>query len=329
MNVFITGGTGFLGQRIIKRLQETGWALSGLARSRQAADNLKAQDLNVVEGSLENIASWQSALANIDVVIHCGAPVEFWGPWSKYQEGIVDATKNLFIAAENAKVKRFIYISSESVLQDKDDLIDITESEPYPTRPNSFYGHSKMLAEQFIIGRKSTLHSIILRPTFIWGNGVPALDTLLGKINSGEFVWINQGKSSFEMVHVDNVAEAVALSCGNGQDKAIYNITDNKPQSAKIFLSKLIATKLEATQQKAAKIPNKSIPKWLALGAAYLIEFVWRVFRLRQHPPLTRFDLAFVSMGRRYDISKARKELNYEPIVTEEQGMQSLREISH
>lgn len=317
MNIFITGGSGFLGRRIIERLHRESVQLSGLARSERSRKRLSERNVTPVQGSLQSIDQWRSALTHIDIVIHCAAPVEFWGPWQKYQSGIVDATQQLYKAAETAGVKRFIFISSESVLQDKQDLIDIDETVAYPETPNSYYGKAKKLAEQFILGQTGPMRGIIIRPTFIWGPGVKALETMVAKVQAGDFVWIDHGNSLIEMVHVDNVAEAVALACRNGSDKSIYYVTDDNPQPVKAFLTKLFKTQTVIP-------PEKNLPKALVQPLACLIELVWKILSLQSPPPLTRFDLAFVAMNRRYNIDKIKHELNYHPVVSEEEGLAAM-----
>jgi len=317
MKIFITGGTGFLGQHVIKRLQKESFQLVGLARSENSSSTLKNLQVEPILGSLENIDEWKHTLKNIDILIHCAAPVEFWGPWQKFENGIVTATENLYIAAKEHNIKRFIFISSESVLQDKKSLVDVDETEAYPTEPNSYYGKSKMLAEQFILAQNDEMTSIILRPTFIWGKGMTALDTITGKIKSKDFMWIDHGKSLLEMVHVDNVAESIYLACKKGKNKAIYFVTDDNPQSVKEFLTKLIATK-------GIIPPKKNIPKGLANFLATIIENVWKLFNLKKDPPITKFDVAFVAMDRKYNISKIKNELDYKSIITESEGLKMM-----
>lgn len=316
MKIFVTGGTGFLGKVIIERLLQDNHQVIALTRR----PNVFYDPVKEVLGNLENIDLWKQSLQDCDVVVHCAAPVEFWGPWEKYQKGIVDATKNLFLASDSNNVKQFIYISSESVLQDRKNLIDIDETEPYPQEPNSYYGKSKMLAEKFILSQKSKMKSIILRPPFIWGVNVKALDIIVNKIHSKSFMWINNGNSLFEMVHVKNVAEAVSLAIKNGQnkDKEIYFVTDDNPQTVKSFLTKLMSTR-------GITPPNKSIPKWLALMLANVFEWIWKTFNLKSTPMITRFDVAFVSMDRSYDISKIKKDLHYQPVISESKGLEEMK----
>jgi len=319
MKIFITGGTGFLGQEVIKRLSIENFEIKGIARSEKSITKLKKMGVSPVVGNLENIAEWGNELKGQDVVIHCAAPVEFWGKWDKYQKGIVDATKSLFNASEKNGVKQFIFISSESVLQNKKDLVNINEIEPYPKEPNSFYGKSKMLAEKYILNSKTEMNSIIIRPAFIWGKGVKALETIVDKIKSNDFLWINNGRAMFEMVHVKNVAEATFLSVVNGENKkkAIYFVTDDNPQPVKSFLTKLIKTQ-------GIDPPDKNIPKWVALALANLIEWIWKLFKIKSTPMITRFDVAFVAMPRKYTISKIKNDLKYSPIISEKNGLKEM-----
>lgn len=305
-----------MGKEVVKRLQREAFDLYGLARSENSKVKLLAVGVKPVLGSMENVSEWKQELMAMDVIIHCAAPVEFWGAWQKYQKGIIDATANLYQAGEELNVGQFIYISSESVLQSKGDLIDIDETTAYPVEPNSYYGKSKMMAEQFILGQKGQMKSIILRPTFIWGKGVKALSTILGKIKSNDFMWIDHGKSWFEMVHVKNVAEAICLAVLNGEskDKAIYYVTDDNPQTTSSFLTKLIKTQ-------GVTPLKKSIPKGLANALAPVVEWVWNTFKLKSDPMITRFDMAFVVMGRKYNITKIKSELGYKPVVSESNGL--------
>ncbi len=323
MEIFITGGTGFLGQRIIHRIEKNGWKMSGLARSGDSSKKLELLNVKPVLGSLEDINQWKRELSGVDVVIHCAAPEGFWGKWGIYQKGIVEPEEALIRAAEQEGVKRFVFISSETVLQAKKDLIDIDETEPYPANSHvTCAGKAKMMVEQFILSRESRMESIIIRPTFIWGKGVPALDTFIEKVRSGDFMWVNHGRSLLENVHIDNVAESVALACTKGVDRNIYFVTDNNAQPIKAFLTRLLQTQ-------GLVPPEKSIPKGIASLLAVTVETIWSAFNIKREPPLTRFDLAFVAMNRRYNIKKIKTDLGYKPVVSEQEGLEDMRyEIS-
>ena len=317
MNVFVTGGTGFLGRVAVAGLVEAGHRVHALARSESSAIVARSVGAEAVLGSLSDPPAWESALSGMDVVIHAAAPVEFWGPWKFFDENIVQATREVAAAAARQGVQRFVYVSSESVLQDRHPLLDIDESYPYPDRPNSSYGLAKQYAEHLLVNMETPMQIIILRPTFVWGRGVPALDTMLSKIKAGEFMWVDQGRTIIEMVHVRNVAEALVLACSKGTDRGIYYVTDDNPMPARDFLSRLFVTR-------GVEPPLKSIPGFVARPAAALVEGAFRLFRAKKAPPLSRFELSFVNMPRRYRIDRIKRDLGYTPVVSLEEGLREM-----
>lgn len=304
--ILVTGATGFLGKYLIERLVSENQQVIGLTRTKNALHEFPVKE---VVGDLNNIQVWESELAGCEVVIHCAAKVEFWGAWDDFYKDNTLATYNLLKSAVKQNVKRFIYISSESVLQDKQDLIDIDEAFPYPKEPNSYYGKSKMLAEQQIKAFDENIHKVILRPTFIYGKGANAITTMKLKIASGQFSWINKGEILMEMVYVKNVVEGIMKALVNGRNNEIYNITDHSQLNAKQFLTSLMSTENVA-------IPSKSIPSYLAKPISAIVENIWRTFNLKSYPLLTRFDLSFIAMNRRYRTEKAVQELDYKPIYS-------------
>ncbi|MCL6260914.1 NAD(P)-dependent oxidoreductase [Aquiflexum sp. TKW24L] len=304
--VFVTGGTGFLGRHLIERLVSEGNQVLALTRTKNSLINLPIHE---VVGSFNDIQKWENELSECDVLIHCAARVEFWGAWQDFFKDNTLATLELLKSAEKHNVKRFIYISSESVLQDKKDLFDIDESYPYPKEPSSNYGKSKMLAEQGIISFNGNIQKIILRPTFIYGKGVNAIETLKEKVKTGTFSWIDKGDIWMEMVYVKNVVEAITKAFENGKNNGIYNITDHSKLKAIEFLSDLMATE-------NVSISKKNTPSFIAKPAASIVEIIWKVFGNNSYPPLTRFDLSFIAMNRQYKTEKAINELNYKPIYS-------------
>ncbi|MDJ0734224.1 MAG: NAD-dependent epimerase/dehydratase family protein [Nostocaceae cyanobacterium] len=317
MRIFVTGGSGFLGQRLIKRLIDDGNFVGGLARSNSSGEKIEKLGAEVVRGSLENVGEWENELQGYDVVIHCAAPVEFWGVWSKFENEITLATKNLLMSSSKMHVKRFIYISSESVLQDVNPLVNIDESFPYPDEPNSYYGKAKKLAEQEILSFTTDMKCIILRPTYIWGTGDKTPQKLVEKVKSGQFMWVDNGQCVIETVHVDNLVEAICLACVKGNDKQVYMVTDDEPITVKDYFTQVL--KIQGVTP-----PNKNIPSFIAKPLATAIEFIWKLFGIKGIPPLYRFELSFVAMPRKYNIAKIKRELGYQPVVTREMGLQEL-----
>jgi nucleoside-diphosphate-sugar epimerase len=318
MNVFITGGSGFLGQRLIARLQQDGHRVTALSRSPQSDAKLNALGATTLRGALSDIDLWQGALKGQDVVVHAASPIEVWGDWNDFERDIVRASLDLYQAAARHQVKRFIQISSESVLQGEGPLLDITESHPYPAEPNSFYGKAKKQVELELLAHSAGTECIILRPTFIWGQGGEQLDKVVDKVRSGQFMWIDHGDVPMEMVHVDNVVEAVRLALTQGRSGQVYWVTDGRPMPAREFLGALL-------RARGVETPAKSLPGRLARPVAAGVEAVWRLLGLQSVPPLSRFQLDFIALPRRYDLGKSKLELGYQPVRTFAQGIAEMQ----
>ena len=77
MKIFVTGGSGFLGKRLLERLIREGHQVKALARSQQSTQTVSNLGATAVSGSLENIEDWANSLKEMDILIHCAAPVEF------------------------------------------------------------------------------------------------------------------------------------------------------------------------------------------------------------------------------------------------------------
>lgn len=99
MNLFVTGGSGFLGKQLLIRLGKTEHKVAALARSSTSSKIIEDLGATPVKGDLNDIQKWKHHLNGLDALIHCAAPVEFWGPWKKFEHDIVDATVDLVEAA--------------------------------------------------------------------------------------------------------------------------------------------------------------------------------------------------------------------------------------
>jgi nucleoside-diphosphate-sugar epimerase len=319
MKIFLTGATGFLGRRLLNRLLGDGHEVTCLVRDAEAADQIAALGCRVVEGSLENVGNWIKWLRGQEIVIHAAGPVEVWGPWKKFEKQIVEATEAIYRAASREGVRRFIYISSESVVQNKRTLLDIDETFQY-LKPDSNYGKAKQLAEKRLLAGVSETECIILRPTFIWGKGMPMLKELIDTIDTGKFTWVGNGNTVIEWVHVENVVNAIICALERGEDKGIYFVTDENPKPVREIFNQLLAT-----QHITASRRNTS--SFLVKLAANLAEFWWKLFRLKSRPPITHFEWSFVALPRRYNINKAKTDLGYHPVISEKMGLAEMKKV--
>jgi hypothetical protein len=318
MNIFVTGGSGFLGTRLIRGLIQDGHSVTALSRSQRTDAILRQLGAHTISGALGTLPEWAPALAGQEIVIHTASPIDVWGTWETLYQEITQATAQLYQACDRYQVKRFVYISSESVLQDRTPLLDIDETFPYPAEPNSYYGKAKKLAELALLNTPSPTEALILRPPFIWGHGSTQLDTIVNKIAARQFIWIDRGQVIMEMVHVENLVAAIRCALTGGKDKHVYFVTDDHAMTAKAFLSALLSTR-------GITPPNASLPSAVAKPIARMTERIWRGLRIASTPPLSRFQLDFIALPRRYRIDKIKQDLGYKPVYSLDMGLDEMR----
>jgi len=129
MQVFVTGGSGFIGGHLIEALARHGHDVRALARSDKAAEQVRAYGAAPVRGELGSVTP--ALLASAEAVVHAAAFVEEWGTREQFWQGNVVGTRNMLEAARAAGVRRFIHVGTEAALFAGQDLVDVDESAPY------------------------------------------------------------------------------------------------------------------------------------------------------------------------------------------------------
>ncbi len=159
----------------------------------------------------------------------------------------------------------------------------------------------------------------MVRPRFVWGAGdTTLLPALTEMVEQGRFAWIGGGRHLTSITHVDNVVEGLLLGAERGIPGESYFVTDGEPVVFREFVSAMLDTQ-------GVQAPGRSLPAPVAGAAAVAVEGAWKVLPLPGEPPLTRFAHWASSQECTIDISKARRELGYEPVVSREQGLAELR----
>jgi nucleoside-diphosphate-sugar epimerase len=320
MKAFVTGGSGFVGGHLIRRLIRDGNEVAALARSESAAQRVETLGADAVRGSLADVAAMTAGMSGCDVVFHCAAHVGSWGDPTVFRAVNVDGTANVIEAAQTAGVARLVQLSTESVFLDGRGLDGIDETMPIPQRGHlSDYAASKAEAERLVIAANGPdLETVAVRPRLIWGPGDGTwLPGLKEKVDSGVFRWIDDGKYLGSTCHVDNVVEGMVLAAEKGQPGASYFITDGPPKTFREFVTAYLATVGVAPG-------DASVPGWLMRGVGASVEATWRILPLNSAPPLNRVEVTMVSHPMVLDDSKARTELGYRPVISVERGMAEL-----
>lgn len=319
MRAFVTGGSGFVGKRLITALREKGHAVRALARSEAARQEVSAVGAEPWEGELSNGDALRSGMEGCEVVFHSAAVVKAWGPRASFFEANVRGTENVLEAARATGVKRLVHVSTEAVLVDGEPLINVDETRPLPSKPIGHYAATKGAAERLVLSVNSPeLVTVAVRPRFIWGKGDNAvMPTIIQAVKSGRFRWVGGGHYKTSTCHVANCVEGMLLAAEKGQGGEAYFLTDGEPVDFRDFITALLKTQ-------GVDAGNKTIPRGLAMGVATVSEALWNFLSLPGAPPVTRSELLLAGQEMTVSDAKARRELGYEGRVTRAEGLREL-----
>ena len=329
MKAVVTGGTGFIGGRLVEELVEKGYRVKCLVRDTSDVKMLKELGAELCHGDLGDAGSLKRLPEGGDVVFHLAALVSDWGEREEFRRFNVEATRTLLEASLKAGVKRFVHMSSSTVVWKSDfwsvhNLIDIDETYPYREKYNDYYNESKVDAEKLVLSfyKDRGLETTVIRPSNVWGAGdLVILPRVATAARKGILFPMGQGDRTVTPCHVSNLARALVLSAGSASAPGnIYFINDGVKIRYMEFLRK---------QLKAAGIdwaPGFSIPYKFAYAVAALMELAYRARKSKKPPVLTRFAVAALAGSRSYSIAKAVRELGYAPSMDMDKGMREMED---
>lgn len=315
MKILVTGASGFLGGRAAVMLAGEGYEV--IASGRNLSKAPKDSSVKFIPADL-NKELPPELFEGVDAVVHAAALSSPWGKYDDFYLANVFGTKQLLEQALKHKVKKFIHISSPSIYFEFKDKENIKETEPLPFKKANYYAETKYLAEQEVLQAvKRGLPAIILRPRAIFGTGDNALLPRVIKANNEKFVpQMRTDKGPLcDLTYVDNVVYAIKLAL-NSKDSCIgqaYNITNGEP----VYLLEIIR---ELAKELGFKYNVRKIPYFLAFNYARILEFAYSFILKNKEPAFTKYSIALLYNNQTLDITKAKKELGYLPLVDMKEG---------
>jgi nucleoside-diphosphate-sugar epimerase len=320
-SAFVTGGSGFIGGRLIDRLVRDGYTVRALARSESAAAKVTERGAEPVRGDLDDRAAMRTGAQGCELAFHAAAKLGDWGNRAEFDRCNVEGTGNALVACADAGVRRFVHVGTEAALMAGQPLIDVDERAPLRPDSPALYSATKAMAERLVLdaNRDGTFETVVVRPRFVWGAGdTTLLPTMVAMVKAGRFAWVGGGRNRTSTTHVDNVVQGLVLGAERGRPGNAYFVTDGEPVQFREFVTELLATQDVTAPSRAVPIP---VAHALAVGG----EAAWRVLPLPGQPPLTRFAYWVTSQDCTIRIDKARADLGYEPVLSRAEGMAELR----
>lgn len=318
--VLVTGGAGFIGGHLVKKLLSEGLNVRVLVRQNSIhAGRLRKFDVDVIQGDISDQEMVYEATRGVQAVYHAAASLS--SDWDEHFQTNIKGTEYLIDAAIKHKVDRFVFLSTLAVYE----LLDLRKNEtvrensPYQKNPRSMgpYAFSKIEGEKQVMDayRSKGLKATIVRPGMVIGP--------LGRIffphfgyhyHDVLFLIIGKGDMILPLTYVDNTVDGIYRA--SVEDKAIgqaYNLVDDGDITVRDYLERFV---------QATGIPARIIS--LPYAVPYLATTAYEVasgFGLLKKGVTSRAQLRWKQARVHFDSTKAKNELKWTPTVSMDEGL--------
>lgn len=314
MRVLVTGGTGFTGKALVKRLLEEGNEVVALDyKEGLRTDELRGWGAEVVIGSVTDRDVVDRCMEGVEVVQHLAAAFrELNVPDEYYYDVNVNGTRNVLASALERGVRKVIYCSTCGVHGNVDHP---PASEDAPIQPADYYQRTKYEAEPVVHEYQGKgLATVVLRPAAIYGPGDPERFYMIFKrCAKGVFPMFGDGRTLYHPLYIDNLVDAHMLVMEPGRgDGQVYLIADEK-----YYEIEQLVRKVGEALGVAVRVPH--YPTTPLVVAGHLCE--WACKPLRITPPIFPRRVDWYRQNRAFDISKAKRELGYQARIDLDEGL--------
>jgi nucleoside-diphosphate-sugar epimerase len=314
MRILVTGGTGFSGKALVRRLLDQGHQVVAL----DYKEGLKTRELRewgaeVVLGSVTDAAVVRRSMRGVEVVHHLAAAFrEMNVPDSHYWNVNVQGTRNVLEAALAEGVRKLVYCSTCGVHGNIDRP---PGGEEAPIQPADYYQRTKYEAEPVVQEfHRRGLPSVILRPAAIYGPGDPERFLMIyRRVARGSFPMFGDGKTLYHPLYIDNLVDAFVLAMADGAgDGEAYLIADEEY----LGIEELVR-RVGRSLGVEVKVPH--YPVWPVVAAGHVVEKACRPFGIT--PPIFPRRVDWYRQNRAFRIDKAKRDLGYAPRVGIDEGL--------
>jgi nucleoside-diphosphate-sugar epimerase len=323
MRALVTGGGGFLGGAIVRKLLARGVEVVSFARGDYP--RLAALGVRVERGDLADADAVARAARGCDAVFHVAALPAMWGPRARFFATNVTGTRNVIAACRAHGIGRLVHTSTPSVIHAGGHVEGADNGAPYRDRFHAHYPHTKAIAEREVLAANGPdLATVALRPHLIWGPGdTQIIPRILDRARRGRLRLVDGGRHLVDTVYVDNAADAHLCALDRLRPGAAcagrpYFVTNEEPRPQAAIINAILA---------AAGLPpcEASVGPRAAVAVGAVLEVAWWLTRRRSEPPLTRFVARQLGTAHWYDTAATRADLGFTPAVSLDEGFARLR----
>ncbi|MGB1147532.1 MAG: NAD-dependent epimerase/dehydratase family protein [Alphaproteobacteria bacterium] len=274
--IFVTGGSGFVGKALLKRLTAKGWTVLAMARSESAAKIVADLGAEPVIASLEDLDTCTEALSRSGAVVHLAAR-KSGSKVADYWRDNHDTAVDLAQRSCASGVSRFVFVSTGSLAaRAGEPACCVKEDEPVGDQAWLPYLDTKKNAERSI--QSCDIHgqfrTVSLRPCLIWAQDAPFADN----VTSGSWRAINGGDHLHSTIHVDNLAQAIelVLKADDAQLAPVFHVNDYPTGDPKTLR---LAEVVEALRKsRGLSGVGSTVSYGLAKAGAGVTDFFFRLF---------------------------------------------------
>jgi nucleoside-diphosphate-sugar epimerase len=318
VRLLVTGGTGFIGSHLGEAAARRGaevvvLGLTDRPEERANAELLSGLGAEILSGSITDADLCRRAARGATHIFHLAVAMREGGKSDEFFESInLDGTRHLLEAASVERVDRFVYCSTIGIYGHRAPGITREDS---PLAPGNIYERTKVSAERLVreFAEKCALPVSVLRPADVYGPRDQRLLKLFKGVRRGRFPLFGSGEGRRHMVYVDDVVSAFFKACE--RDEALgQGLIIAGPRAC--TLRELLD---EITRATGSRRYGFRLPLAPMLGVAAVVEDVCAA--LKVDPPIYRRRMDFFYSDSEFDISRARRVLDWEPKVNLREGI--------